>query len=1036
MRQRAGVSVGILLVALVAAAAAAAGPAYDAGARLSILRDAMNGPPITRSLEATMDGAVPGLATDLTGAMNIALDGQLGSDTPRRVFGPPLQDMLAQTLIGNRATPLAWHTDQCAHLKVTAGSCPQKAGQVMVSASYARGSGLRPGDTVSTSSLYGRLTVTGVYAVPSAAELSSTYWLDGPCDDFAAEDSCTGGGANAATQWDAMFTPESTFQPQASWNGQPVPQGQATTWLVLTGDKVRSADLGPLAAAAGYLTSDTALGAQNISVTSSIPQLAAQVTGDWDALDVPVFLIAGQLLLLAWLLLFLIATDAAEARGPEVALAKLRGHGWLRTAGFGLAEPALLLAAGCVAGTFAGWGAAAGLGRLLLRPGTPTGLPALAVAAAAAAMLGGLVAVVAAGRRALTRPVTEQWRRTARDAASRGWVLDAVLLTMAVAGLAELFTGGHVSSARSGSLALLVPGLLGLAVAVVASRLLPAVCLLLAGVTRRRGGTAAFLAFRHIARRPGGTRTTIVLTAAFSLATFSIASYTVQHRNIAYVVPAQTGAADVLTVSAPPGQDLAQIVNHVDPSGDKAAVVDRLPENGSSGAVLLAVQPQRFAQVAQWTDRTGPLSSPGAFAAALGSSAAAPAATLPAGATSVRLSVSGVAGMPPQGTFTLWVAEQGTSGGGQTPVDLGPARDGTLSAQVSQCPCEVTMISVDTPVFFSGVDKGGLTLTGLQAQVSGAWQPVAGALSGTAGWLASAEEPTGCDEPDTGQTVTTEKLAAVSGGLRWTFSTGGGCNPALHRQDFPAALPAVVASGLKLQPNVPQQAIGLDGKALAIEPTALLPVIPGAPGTGIVVDRTYAARAANFTDDILVSEQVWVAPGAVGAIRAGLTKAGVEISGDVSAADAVNQQARQGPALASVLFLASAAAAALLAAVAAVLGLYQAGRRRRYEYAALLAGRVSRRSLRSSVFIEQAVVLGFGVIAGVAAGLAAAAFVLRDLPEFTVTPASPPLNYSLPAAQLAVPLGAAAVVLAVIAALTSAALVRSARAELLRETQP
>ena len=61
---------------------------------------------------------------------------------------------------------------------------------------------------------------------------------------------------------------------------------------------------------------------------------------------------------------------------------------------------------------------------------------------------------------------------------------------------------------------------------------------------------------------------------------------------------------------------------------------------------------------------------------------------------------------------------------------------------------------------------------------------------------------------------------------------------------------------------------------------------------------------------------------------------------------------------------------------------------------------------------------------------------LPDLPEFTVAPAAPPLDYSLPAPQLAVPLAAAAVVLAVIAALASAALVRSARAELLRETQP
>jgi ABC-type antimicrobial peptide transport system permease subunit len=119
-----------------------------------------------------------------------------------------------------------------------------------------------------------------------------------------------------------------------------------------------------------------------------------------------------------------------------------------------------------------------------------------------------------------------------------------------------------------------------------------------------------------------------------------------------------------------------------------------------------------------------------------------------------------------------------------------------------------------------------------------------------------------------------------------------------------------------------------------------------------------------------------------------------------------------------------------------VLGLYQAGRRRRYEYAALLAGRVPRRSLRSSVFIEQAVVLGFGVIAGVAAGLGAAALVLRNLPEFTVAPVAPPLTYTPPTAQLAVPVIAIIVALGVIAALAAAALVRSARAELLRETQP
>ena len=67
--------------------------------------------------------------------------------------------------------------------------------------------------------------------------------------------------------------------------------------------------------------------------------------------------------------------------------------------------------------------------------------------------------------------------------------------------------------------------------------------------------------------------------------------------------------------------------------------------------------------------------------------------------------------------------------------------------------------------------------------------------------------------------------------------------------------------------------------------------------------------------------------------------------------------ARQGPALASVLFLADAAAAALLAAGAAILGLYLSARRRRYEYAALTASGVHRGTLRRALLSEMALVL-------------------------------------------------------------------------------
>jgi len=137
-----------------------------------------------------------------------------------------------------------------------------------------------------------------------------------------------------------------------------------------------------------------------------------------------------------------------------------------------------------------------------------------------------------------------------------------------------------------------------------------------------------------------------------------------------------------------------------------------------------------------------------------------------------------------------------------------------------------------------------------------------------------------------------------------------------------------------------------------------------------------------------------------------------------------------------VLCLAVAVAAALLAAGAAVLGLYQVGRRRSYEYAALQAGRVPRRSLRASVFIEQAVVLGFGAVTGVAAGLASAALVVPSLPEFLAPPAAPPLLFALPATQVLVPLAVTVVLLAVAVTVATVTLIRSARPELLREAPP
>lgn len=1044
LRQRAGVSVGILLVAIVAAAAATTGPTYDTAARTSIMRDALDTPTvIDRAVETSASGPISGLSATLTSQASEVLAEHLGGQPQLgRMFQPPVQDALIQVPPGRsqgssgqsgaNLINVTWRTGQCAELRVTAGTCPSQARQVMVSQSYAATKHLKPGDTITVKAPgLSPLTVTGVYAVPPATQLSDAYWLDGPCDDFGTEYTCPklGQSPSSATtgkQPDALFTAGATFS-EASVSVQ----GQATSWWVLNPDGVRPGDLATLTAAVNEFLTDPAMQAIYATMASSIPQLAAQVTGDWGTLDVPVFLISGQVLLLAWLLLFLIATDAAEARASEVALARLRGYGALRTLEFGLSEPALLLLIAFPVGALGGWAFTAALTRVLLRPGTPAALPWLGIAAAAAATLGGLVAVFLAGRRALTRPVTEQWRRTGRDAARRGWVLDGVLLTAAVAGLIELFLGGYATGAKSSSLGLLVPGLLGLSAAVVASRLLPAACALAFRATRRGGGTALFLAVRHIARRPSGTRTTIAVATAFALAAFAITGYAVGQRNIERVASAQTGADGVLTVQAPAGQDLGAIVDRIDPGGTKAAVVDSY-YGAANGTVMLAVQPSRFAAVAAW--QPGFIGQSPEAAVARLSPPTVPPVQLPADATALRAQVSELGGVAPGSVLTFWLAETGAGGGGQTPQQTGPLRSGPVTAPLTGCPCQVTMLSIDQPSSGKAAaspSRGRITLSDLEVQANGAWTPVRGALANPgAAWNAGSEVTS--EECS----ATTGKVTAKGASLEWSFVASGACNAALARNDVPSPVPALVSSGVATAGGGSIATLGLNGENLTVQPVAVAAAVPGAPADGVVVDRTLALRAAYFTSAGGLTEQVWTAPGALAGIQAKLVAAGVTINGVTSIGQAKALLDRQGPALASVLFLAAAAAAALLATGAAVLGLYQAGRRRRHEYAALIVGRVTRRSLRASVLIEQLVVLGFGALTGIVAGLVAAVLVLRDVPEFRTPPVSPPLLYSPPAGPVGVPLLGVLAVLAVAAIVAALAVVRSARPELLRQAEP
>jgi hypothetical protein len=640
---------------------------------------------------------------------------------------------------------------------------------------------------------------------------------------------------------------------------------------------------------------------------------------------------------------------------------------------------------------------------------------------------GGLAAVIMAAQRALRRGVVEQFRRPSRQAASRGWVLDSILLTGAVAGLGELYSSGELGSGHNGVLELLVPGLTGLAVAVVASRLLPLVCRALYGVTSRRGSLAPFLAFRHIARREGGIRTTIVLATAFSLTAFAFAAWSVAQRNYRLVADTRLGAADVLTVAVPPGRDLGTIVARSDPSGRLATAVDAyIGLNGSSGTAgqyTLAVDPARFANVASWVGGL-PARNAAAFAARL-HARAAPPIVLTGDAIRVTVAVASesLAGEELYANVTT----------GSSPVSLGllPARgSATLTGSLTGCPCVLQSLALTSPtaqVSFgrSGVLLSGkLSITALEVHQDGDWRSAApAAVLGTAAdWL----------DVTAGRAPRSDITAGLHG-LTWTITNvDASTDPTLAAASVPAAMPALIAAPLATGQSV-LPGNGLNGQPLQLQIVGVLRALPGAPANGVIINRQYAELAAGYNLS-QVTQQVWLAPGALQVIRPKLLASGVKILSATSTATAVAQLNRQGPALASALFLADAVAAAVLAAGAAIVGLYASVRRRRYEYAALEASGIRRRTLHRSLLLELAVVLGFGVLVGAATGLVTARFVLANVPEFTSRPLAPALNYVPPAGPVATLLIVTATFPLLAALISSITLVRGVRSDLLRET--
>jgi putative ABC transport system permease protein len=1005
---RRGSTAAMLTIAAVGCAAAALAPTYDAAAKTSIMRDTVSSASvIERGFEVREQGSLG----HILGPLSAAVDRIVASAAPaaRPLFGSKVESIEATAYFSaqDQSAPLVYRSDLCAHLTMLAGHCELSTGVVMVSESLAKLNDWQVLQRI-TPNGWSNFTISGIYHTPDP---TAAYWFDQGSLYFPAEYPAT---AKDAPPVDAVFTSRDTIESASGYHS-----AVESVAELINQSTLRETDLPKLTATVTALSNAPDLIQADASVESSVQATVDQVRSSWHSLSVPVVSITAQTLLLVWLLLFLIVTEAIDARGRDIALAKLRGYGRRRVLGVAVSEPAVVLLLAWPLGMALAWGVSRFLVADLLRAGTPIGLTALSWLIALLGIVGGVAAVSVGGRRSVRRPIVEEWRRVGQEATHRGWVVDSVVLTAAVAALLELRLGG--SATPNKSLALLVPGLLGVAVAVVGSRLLPLVCRAAFEFTARAGSLAVFLAVRHVARRPTGLRAVTAMAAAFTLTSFGLASYTTGHANRALVAEVTNGAPAVMAVDAKAGSNLGAVVAGLDPSGKQAMVVDEYLNPTGSGRVLLGVDPQPFAKIASW--RSSFAAEPLAGVVSVLDPTAPPPVIVDGDALRVRLDARSES-QPLVLAADLSVADQlapiyanlGTIT--QTGAQL------SVAATLTGCPCQLLDLTVSTttgPGRAAPVPvQADIVVTGLDEQKAGTWVPVAAGTDDAHRWRT---------------TVGDHRPVAVSAtpqGLQWPLGFLSNQNALLQPIDRPDPIPVLVGSTGAAPVSGSAQLTGLDGKPLAVVAVATSAVIPGAPTGGVLIDREYAESAAggNLT---AVQQQVWTTAAAASRIRTALVDAGFHVGDATRAAAETRVLQRQGPGLASILFLGDSVAAAILAAGVAIAGLAFATRRRRYEYAALEAVGERRSRLFLGLFLEQSMVLLFGALIGIGAGVVAARLVSSSIPEFITKPPGVPLSYS-PSLQALTPtlVGTVAVLLCV-AALTSWRLLAGVRPDQLRE---
>jgi putative ABC transport system permease protein len=961
IRYRAARSAVVFALAVAATTAAVLAPAYTRAAQESVLTDELRATP-----QGTLGLTIRSSATGVADLAGVTMPLVRHRPTLAAVTGTPYRQALARVMLssvtGEPDSTVLYRSGACARLRVVAGRCPAGGGTgVMMEAATARQYGLSVGDPVALGADPSH-RIVGLYRV---RDINDPYWwgaagyltYEPPTPQRKERVPALIAGSPAAANWPGASDPAAELD-------VPVDPGA----IDLTGVGSLRQEIASAAREASRSQADLRTG---------LPAVFDTAAGEERAVGTSVPVVAVPLVLLCWFVLYLMVASLTEDRGPEIALAKLRGFGTRGTVRFGLGEALVLIVAAAPVGLVVGLALVEVFARTMLAAGTDVEVRWPVLAVTALALAGAVVAAVLAARRTVRAPAMSLLRRVPERGRWRATVVEGAVVALAAAALYQ------VLSAPGSRLGLLAPPLLALVLGLVAAWLLTLAVRRRLRAARGRLRPARLLGYAQLARRPIARRIVLAVTVAVSLLGFAATAWDVAGHNRQRLADDEVGASRVYEVSAPGPQALTAAVHRIDPHGRYLMAAMETGVHYGDGAVsVLAVESDRLPTVAAWPGRS---------------------------AGDVRALAARLAGprVPPvtvRGTLRLTVRTD------QEPTGE-PMEMAALVARPDTTPRELLLGAVrpgshEYAARLTGCDAG-CELVGIGlARYPGDYTRETAAVTVTAARDGGGPLDIGLDRaghwqyvPAGGSTATL-RLSTVDGlGMRYAGTDP--YDPIAMYATTPARLPVVLAGGAPADDTAADRfsfpAFGGDPVRFAV--TARTDAIPRAGGHALLVDladarQTLLQQSADINDSG-VSYQVWAGPDAPAGLPDRLAAAGLTVHGVDTLADTDALLGREAPGLALRLYLIAGIAALLLAAGAVLLTAQVGASGRRYEMAALRVAGVPPAELRRAVRHEYRLLLGVPVLTGLVAGALGAVLMLPTMRLVTSTDAGLHRAYEL-----------------------------------------